>query len=86
MVWVFRKRVRGWAFYNRRDGRDLSTLQPDQVKKFLARSGPHFVVIPTALAEQLYPTLPSGYRKFSTSGFDIAKARRVELTLILKNT
>jgi hypothetical protein len=44
------------------------------------------VVVPTALAERLYPTLPSGYRKFSTRGFNVAKGQWVNLTLILKQT
>ena len=61
-------------------------LPPDEVRKFLAADGPHFVVLPTPLAERLYPTLPSGYRKFSTRGFNLAKGRRVNLTLILKNS
>ena len=86
LVWNFRSRVRGWLFYEQENGRDIAPLQPDQVPGFLARRGPHFVVVPTRVADQLYPTLPNGYRKFSTRGFDIAKGRWVDLTLILKNT
>ena len=86
LVWNFRSRVRGFLYYNRENNRDVATLQPDQIPPFLAGAGPHFVVLPTAVADQLYPTLPNGYRKFSTRGFDIAKGRWVDLTLILKNT
>ncbi|MDQ3117058.1 MAG: glycosyltransferase family 39 protein [Verrucomicrobiota bacterium] len=86
LVWNFRSRVRGFLHYNRKGNRDVSTLQPDQVLPFLASPGPHFVVLPSALADRLYPTLPNGYRKFSTRGFDIAKGRWIELTLIMKNT
>jgi len=86
LVWNFRGRVRGFLYYSRFEGRDYATLQPDQVPQFLQRAGPHFVVVPTKVADQLYPTLPSGYRKFSTRGFDIAKGRWVDLTLIMKNT
>ena len=86
LVWIFRGRVRGFLQYNRQDNRDVATLQPDQIPSFLARPGPHFVVVPTRVADQLYPTLPSGYRRFSTSGLDIARGRRVNLTLIMKNT
>ena len=77
LVWVFRRRIHGY---------DMGRLPPDEVRKFLAADGPHFVVLPTPLAERLYPTLPSGYRKFSTRGFNLAKGRRVNLTLILKNS
>ena len=86
LVWNFRSRVHGFLYYSRFEGRDYATLQPDQVPQFLERAGPHFVVLPTDVADQLYPALPSGYRKFSTHGFDIAKGRWVDLTLIMKNT
>jgi len=86
LVWHFRSRVHGFLNYSRFEGRDYGTLQPDQVPQFLQRAGPHFVVVPTAVADQLYPKLPNSYRKFSTHGFDIAKGRWVDLTLILKNT
>jgi 4-amino-4-deoxy-L-arabinose transferase-like glycosyltransferase len=86
LVWNFRSRVRGWLYYTRLDGREAAAIQPDQVPEFLARPGPHFVVVPTRVADRLYPSLPNGYRSFSTHGFDIAKNRWVDLTLILKNT
>jgi 4-amino-4-deoxy-L-arabinose transferase-like glycosyltransferase len=86
LVWNFRSRVRGFLQYNRKANRDVATLQPDQIPPFLASRGPHFVVLPSEIADQLYPTLPSGYRKFSARGFDIAKGRWVDLTLIMKNT
>lgn len=86
LIWNFRARVRGFLFYSRANGRDIGPLQPDKVLQFMERPGPHFVVLPTALVERLYPKLPSGYRKFSTRGFDIAKGRRVDLTLVMKNT
>lgn len=86
LVWLFRSRVHGFLRYNRQDNRDVFTLQPDQIPPFLASAGPHFVVLPSAVAQKLYPTLPSGYRKFDTHGFDMAKGRWVDLTLIMKNT
>jgi 4-amino-4-deoxy-L-arabinose transferase-like glycosyltransferase len=85
LVWHFRSRVRGFLRYNREGNRDVATLQPDQIPPFLASAGPHFVVLPSEVADRLYPALPRGYRKFSVHGFDIAKGRWVDLTLILKN-
>ncbi len=85
LVWKFRSRVHGFLFYNQVKGRDVGPVRPDQVRTFLARPGPHFVVLPTPLADQLYPTLPSAYRKFSTRGADVARNRWVDLTLIMKN-
>ncbi|HEY1581678.1 MAG TPA: glycosyltransferase family 39 protein, partial [Chthoniobacterales bacterium] len=86
LVWNFRSRVRGFLRYNREDLRDVATLQPDQIPPFLASPGPHFVVLPSEVADRLYPRLPRDYRKFTTHGFDIAKGRWVDLTLILKTT
>ncbi len=57
LVWNFRSRVHGFLYYSRFEGRDYATLQPDQVPQFLQRAGPHFVVLPTEVADQLYPTL-----------------------------
>jgi 4-amino-4-deoxy-L-arabinose transferase-like glycosyltransferase len=79
LVWVFRSRVRGWMIDDR------ATSQPDELRKFLAGPGAHFIVVPTALADRLYQRLPDGYRRFSIRGFNIPKGRCVELTLILKN-
>ncbi len=86
LVWNFRRRVRGFLYYSQRHGRDYATLQPDEVRQFMERAGPHFVILPTHVADRLYPSLPSGYRKFSTRGFDIANVRWIDLTLIMKNT
>jgi 4-amino-4-deoxy-L-arabinose transferase-like glycosyltransferase len=86
LVWYFRSRVHGWLYYNRIGDRDVSAIEPDQVPEFLARPGPHFVVVPTPVADRLYPNLPQGYRKFSTRGFDVANGQWIDLTLILKNT
>ncbi len=86
VVWNFRSRVRGFLQYNRKDGRDVGPLRPTQMPEFLASPGPHFVVLPTEMAERVFPTLPASYRKFTTQGFDMAKGRRLDLTLIMKNT
>jgi 4-amino-4-deoxy-L-arabinose transferase-like glycosyltransferase len=86
IVWVFRSRVRGWSFRNQRNGHETGTLQPDQVHDFLASKGPHFVILPSNVADRLYPTLPSGYRKFTIHGIDFAAGEWIDLTLILKNT
>ena len=86
LVWIFRSRVHGFLYYNQEEGRDVATFQPDQVPEFLGGPGPAFRCPARAVADRLYPTLPSGYRKFSTHGFDVAKGRWVDLTLILKNT
>lgn len=76
LVWVFRESIRGF---------DRGPLPPEKLRAFLVRPGAHFIILPTRMADQLYPTLPSGYRKFSTRGFNVAKGRWVDVTLILKN-
>jgi 4-amino-4-deoxy-L-arabinose transferase-like glycosyltransferase len=73
-VWYFRSSVTGW----------MTTLKSPRVTSFMAKTGPRLVVVPTALADKVFPSPPPSWRKFSTDGFNVAKARRVELTLILK--
>jgi hypothetical protein len=40
--------------------------------------------MPTSLAATLFPNNPADWQMFSTSGFNIAKGKHVDLTLLLK--
>jgi hypothetical protein len=75
LVWYFRGRVQGFLD---------SALEPDEVSAFLNRSGPRFVIVPTALAEEISRNIPQSWKRFQTNAFNIAKGKRVDLTLILK--
>jgi hypothetical protein len=75
LVWYFRSRVGG--FFN-------STLDAATVRPFLERPGPRFVIMPATLTGKIYPALPHAWKSFSTCGFNVAKGKRVDLTLILK--
>jgi 4-amino-4-deoxy-L-arabinose transferase-like glycosyltransferase len=76
LVWYFRSRVHGfmrtWA------------MHADTAQEFLEEDGSRFVVMPTNTATELYPTLPDGWKSFSTRGFNAVKGKRSDLTLILK--
>jgi hypothetical protein len=74
LVWYFRQYSKGW----------FTVLGSARVEAFMARPGGRFVVLPDALANRLYSTLPTGWKRFSTRGFNIAKGKRVELTLVVK--
>jgi hypothetical protein len=74
LVWYFRGRVTGW----------MTTLGRGNVKPFMEKMGPRFVVIPTALVEKVFPSPPASWKRFSTRGFNIVKGRHVDLTLLLK--
>jgi 4-amino-4-deoxy-L-arabinose transferase-like glycosyltransferase len=76
LVWYFRSRVRGWL--------QTPTLRPTNVQRFMEQTGPRFVILPTELAGKIYPALPNDWRNFSARGFNIAKGKRVDLTLVLK--
>jgi len=45
---------------------------------------PRFVVLPTPVAGEIFANPPASWRFFTVSGFNIAKGRRVDLTLVLK--
>ena len=75
LVWYFRSRVGG--FFN-------SALDAASVRPFMEKPGARFVIVPATLAEKIYPTLPPEWRSYSTHGLNVAKGKRVDLTLILK--
>jgi len=74
LVWYFRSRVDGW----------MTTLDGETVKPFMEKPGPRFVIVPTNLAETLFATRPADWKTFTHEGFNVAKGKRVELTLLLK--
>ncbi len=75
LVWYFRSRVNGFLD---------SALDAENVSPFLEKKGARFVILPTALATKLYPTLPPRWKSFSAHGINIAKGEPVDVTLILK--
>ena len=74
LVWYFRSRVRGW----------MTPLKPKNATEFMQRSGPRFVILPSDTLKAAFPSAPANLKTFSTSGFNIAKGKRVDLTLVLK--
>jgi hypothetical protein len=74
LVWYFRGRVHGF----------LTPLNNRRAADFMQSSGPRFVVLPTSIAGTLFAEHPENWKMFSTHGFNIAKGKRVDLTLVLK--
>jgi 4-amino-4-deoxy-L-arabinose transferase-like glycosyltransferase len=74
LVWYFRSRVNGW----------MTPLNAADTAEFMDKDGPRFVILPTAAAAKLFSNPPGDWKIFSTRGFNIAKGKRVELTLALK--
>ncbi len=74
LVWYFRSRVHGF----------LVPLNNRRAAEFMQSSGPRFVVLPTSIAGTLFAEHPENLKMFSTHGFNIAKGKRIDLTLVLK--
>jgi 4-amino-4-deoxy-L-arabinose transferase-like glycosyltransferase len=74
LVWYFRSRVHGF----------MTTLKPDDAVNFIQESGPRFLILPTDLMLKLFPNPPASWKTVSTHGFNVAKGRFVDLTLVLK--
>jgi 4-amino-4-deoxy-L-arabinose transferase-like glycosyltransferase len=74
LVWYFRSRVKGF----------LTPLNKRRAAEFMGQPGPRFVVLPMAVAGPLFSDSPQNWQSFTTSGFNIAKGKRVDLTLVLK--
>jgi 4-amino-4-deoxy-L-arabinose transferase-like glycosyltransferase len=75
LVWYFRSRVQGF----------LTPLNKRRAAEFMSGSGPRLIVLPTLVAGELFANPPESWRFFTVSGFNIAKGKRVDLTLMLKS-
>jgi hypothetical protein len=74
LVWYFRSRVQGF----------LTPVKRKEATEFMSKPGPRLVILPTSLADTLFRDHPATWKSFSTRGFNIAKGKQVELTLLLK--
>ncbi len=75
LVWYFRSRVKGF----------LIPLNKRRAAEFMRTAGPRFIILPTPVAGSLFTNQPPNWKFFSTSAFNIAKGKRVDLTLVLKS-
>ena len=74
LVWYFRSRVKGF----------LTPLNRRRAAEFMTEPGGRFVVLPMTVAGSVFANPPQSWESFTTSGFNIAKGKRVDLTLVLK--
>jgi 4-amino-4-deoxy-L-arabinose transferase-like glycosyltransferase len=75
VAWYFRSRVQSF----------LTRLNKKNAVDFMSKPGLRFVIVPTSLVQTLFPNQPQAWRSFSTRGFNIAKGKKVDLTLVLKS-
>jgi 4-amino-4-deoxy-L-arabinose transferase-like glycosyltransferase len=74
VVWYFRGRVQSF----------LTRLNKKNAVDFMSKPGPRFAIVPTSLVQTLFPNHPQTWTSFRTHGFNIAKGKQVDLTLVLK--
>jgi 4-amino-4-deoxy-L-arabinose transferase-like glycosyltransferase len=74
LVWYFRSRVKGF----------LTPLNRRRAAEFMTVPGGRFVVLPMTVAGSVFANSPQSWESFTASGFNIAKGKRVDLTLVLK--
>ena len=74
LVWYFRDRVQGF----------LTPLKKRRAAEFMSQPDPRFIVLPTAVAAEIFANPPASWRFFTVSGINIAKGKRVDLTIVLK--
>lgn len=74
LVWYFRSRIKGW----------MTPLNSGSASQFMEKNGPRFVILPTPLVPGAFPDSPATWKTFSTRGFNVAKGKAVDLTLVLK--
>ena len=74
LVWYSRAHVQGF----------MVPLRAKDAAAYMNRAGPRFVVLPTKLMSQMFPDRDREWRTYRTEGFNLAKGKRVDLTLLLK--
>ena len=74
LVWYCRSRVKGF----------LTPLNKRRATDFMSLGGPRLLVLPTSVAATTFANPPQGWKFFTTSGINIAKGKRMDLTLVLK--
>jgi hypothetical protein len=62
----------------------MTPLRPIDGSAFMQATGGRCVVLPSATAANLFPDPPADWKRFSTHGFNIAKGKQIDLTLLLK--
>jgi hypothetical protein len=72
VVWYFRSRVQGF----------LTRINKKNAVDFMSKPGPRFVIVPTSLVQTLFPNHPQTWK---SRGFNLAKGKQVDLTLVLKS-
>jgi len=75
LVWYFRSRVNGF----------LTPLNKSRASEFMSLAGPRFLVLPTSITATTFSNPPQDWEFFTTSGFNIAKGKQVDLTLVMKS-
>jgi 4-amino-4-deoxy-L-arabinose transferase-like glycosyltransferase len=74
LVWYFRSKVKGW----------MTALKPKNAAEFMQKHGPRFAILPTGDVSKTFPDMPPTWKIYPTSGFNVAKGKHVDLTLVLK--
>jgi len=74
LVLYFRSRVKGF----------LTPLNRRRAAEFMSEPGGRFVVLPMTVGGSVFANPPQSWESFTTSGFNIAKGKRIDLTLMLK--
>src|SRR5213596_3803472 len=74
LVWYFRSQVTGFRM----------PVNKCRAAEFMNMPGPRFIVLPMPVAGMVFPNVPQNWKSFTVSGFNVAKGKRVDLTLLLK--
>lgn len=74
LVWYFRARIKGF----------MTILQPNEAIAYMNAPGPRFIILPSRVASEIFVHPDPTWSSYRASGFNIAKGRGVELTMLLK--
>jgi 4-amino-4-deoxy-L-arabinose transferase-like glycosyltransferase len=76
LIWYFRQRVSDCAH----------SLKPDEAAAFMAEPGPRFCVMPRAVAQEKFPSMPEGWRRVDSADdrYYVGANEKLSITVLIK--
>jgi hypothetical protein len=74
LVWYFRRDISGF----------MTSLRGKDAADYLNKPGPRFLILPTDSVARFFPELDSSWRRHRARGWNLAKGKRVDVTMLLK--
>ena len=62
----------------------MTPLKRKEAAEFMSRPGARFVVLPTKVVSETFPSTDASWRSYHEIGLNVAKGQNVDVTMLLK--